>query len=287
MNWLRYGFGPEFLEYHRTLPFHLDFSEAKFSQEQDSTIIKQAIDKIVKDYPAPYTLLCSGGVDSQAMILAWKLSGHPFKILTARYNNGINDYDLTQLHELAEREKLEVSIIYPDIIKFHETELPIWAAKYNCTSPHILSHMYIASHVKEGTAISSGIPIVRGKSSMTYQIFALKRYSEISGQSMVPYFWFHDQYLTTIFQKYDEVDKLGYEYKCDLYKKIGLNVIPQNFSFNGFERIKEMYDHVKLDFRQKVLYKDRPSKRGYDVVFRYALEKHVMPTSEQTVSVYF
>lgn len=286
MNWLKYGFGPELLEYHKTLPFHIDFSAATFSDKPHAEITKQAIDKMVQEYPAPYTLMCSGGVDSQAMILAWKLSGHPFRILAARYNNGINDYDLVQLHELAEREKLPVTLIYPDIIKFHETELTDWAAKYNCASPHILSHMYIASQVKEGTVISSGIPIVRNKSSVSYHIFGMQRYKQISGQPMIPYFWFHDQNMTTIFQTVDE-EGIGYDYKCNLYKKIGLDIIPQIDSYNGFEKIKEMYDSVKIDFRTKMLYRDLVSKRSYDLLFRYPLLKKINPVAERTVTIYF
>lgn len=289
MNWIKYGFGPDFLEYHNTLPFRIDFSSAIFSNKSHETIIKESIDKIVQEYPGPYTLLCSGGVDSQAMILAWKNSGYPFNIVSAVYNNGLNEYDLTDLYALLNREHLSATFINIDIIKFHETELTTWAKKYNCASPHILSHMYVASKIAKGTVLSSGLPIVRNKSSVSYHIFGMERYRKISGQSMVPYFWFHDQTMSTIFQTVDtNDDTMGYEYKCNLYKKIGLNIIPQSDSFNGFEEIKEIYDQVKVPFRQKMLYRTQPSKRSYDLLFRYPLLEVIKPVSEKsTITVYF
>lgn len=294
MSWFRYGFGPEFLDYHPTLPFYLDYSQAKFSTTSTYDTIRQAINKIIENYPAPYTLICSGGVDSQSMILAWKLSGHPFEVVSARYNDGINDYDLEQLDQLSKRENIKVNYIDIDIIEFHEKQLIDWAIKYDCASPHILSHMYICSHIKTGTVISSGVQIIRNRSAMSYHTSALIRYAKNSGQSVIPHFWSHDQYMTTIFQSVNDAaiskqkDKTNsYEYKYMLYKEVGLDVIPQTSSLNGFEKIKEKYDATPVNYRLRSMYGNQPSKRPYDLLFRYSLNKYIRPTSGTARSIYF
>lgn len=287
MSWYKYGFGKDLLEYHPTKPFYLDYSSATFVDASPNVQIAMAIQRIVDTYPAPYTLLCSGGIDSQSMLLAWKRSGYPFKVVSARYNYGLNDYDLEQLKDLAQREMINVEFIDVDIIEFHENNLVEWAVKYDCGSPHILSHMYIASKITEGTVISSGVPVTRESQPMTYYIFGLERYAKLSGQPVIPHFWSHDQSLITIFENVNPVFKTDYERKCKLYEGIGLKVIPQLASYNGFEKIKEAYDNETVSYKLRAKYSDKPSKRSYDLMFRYSLLEHLKPTSEISVLIPF
>jgi hypothetical protein len=54
-----------------------------------------------------------------------------------------------------------------------------------------------------------------------------------------------------------------------------LPVIPQDNKYTGFERVKEFYDqyHSKIPKSVKLKYASRPSKRAYDLLFRYPLEE--------------
>lgn len=293
MDWVKFGFGKELLDYHPTEPFTIDYSGARISDTPIDELATQAINRIIDNYPPPYTLVCSGGVDSQAMILAWMRSGVKFNIATGRYNSGMNDHDLVQLWELQKREDFDVRVLDLDIIAFHENELEEWAKRYHCTSPHILTHMYICSKITEGTVISSGNYVTKNGvlGSNTFMTFGLERYARWSKQPVVPHFWMHDQDLMPSFEVLrrkmnlpDDCDT--YQFKCDLFHLAGYDVIPQPIKYNGFEKIKEHFDGQPLSYqiRAKV---SGPSNRHYDIKFRYMLEKMIPKYSTSRIYTIF
>ncbi len=291
MDWVKIGFGNDFLDYHPTEPFIVDYSAARISDIPIYELATQAIHRIVDKFPKPYTLICSGGVDSQAMILAWLRSGVEFTVVTGRYNGGMNDHDLENLWLLQKREGFEVQVLDLDILAFHENELLTWAERYQCTSPHILTHMYICSQIPKGTVISSGNYVTKHGilGSNTYMTFGLHRYASLSGQSVVPHFWMHDQDLMPAFEVARRNLNLSdvrddYQFKCELFHLSGYDVIPQIKKYNGFEKIKEYYDGRPIDYRIRVKFK-RMSIRYYDIMFRYMLEK-VIPRLPTALTVF-
>ena len=279
MDWVKIGFGNDFLDYHPTEPFIVDYSAARISDITIDELATQAIHRIVDKFPKPYTLICSGGVDSQAMILAWIRSGVEFTVVAGRYNGGMNDHDLENLWLLQKREGFAVQVLDLDILAFHENELLTWAERYQCTSPHILSHMYICSQIPNGTVISSGNYVTKHgvQGGNTYMTFGLHRYASLSGQSVVPHFWMHDQDLMPAFEVLRRNLNLSevrddYQFKCELFHLSGYDVIPQTTKYNGFEKIKEYYDGRPIDYRIRVKFSGM-SIRYYDIMFRYILEE--------------
>lgn len=292
MDWVKTGFGPDFLEYHPRLPYYMDYNAARRSTTPVSDLIKQAIQRIVDQYPAPYTLICSGGIDSQSMILAWLQSGFPFEVVTARYNDGMNDHDLENLWLLQDREKFPVRVLDLDILSFHENQLRDWAIKYDCTSPHILSHMYICSQITQGTVISSGNIVTKDGTigGNNYLTIGLYRYAMRSGQPVVSHFWMHDQDLMPAFepirQSLGVIGQDDYQDKCRILQLAGLNVVPQVAKYNGFEKIKEYYDTRPVGYKDRVFAAKKISNRNYDILFRYILERYARPTSYTSITLF-
>lgn len=294
MDWVKIGFGNDLLDYHPTKPFIVDYSAARISDIPIDELTTQAIRRIVDKFPKPYTLICSGGVDSQAMILAWLRSGVEFTVVAGRYNGGMNDHDLENLWLLQKREGFEVQVLDLDILAFHENELLTWAERYQCTSPHILTHMYICSQIPNGTVISSGNYVLKHGvlGGNTFMTFGLHRYASLSEQSVVPHFWMHDQDLMPAFEverrKLNLTDKLedwDYAFKCELFRLSGYDVIPQAVKYNGFEKIKEYYDDLPLSYRIRVKW-SRMSIRYYDIMFRNMLEGVVSQYSSETLTIF-
>lgn len=279
MDWVKFGFGKEMVEQHPTEFFIIDYSAARISDTPIDELATQAIRRITEKYPKPYTLVCSGGVDSQAMILAWLRSGVEFTIATGRFNGGMNDHDIENLWLLQKREGFDVQVLDLDVISFHENELMDWAKRYQCTSPQIMTHMYICSQIPTGTVISSGNYILKNgfHGANTYMTFGLERYARLSGQSVVPHFWMHDQDLMPAFEMQRRKlslpdDRTDYEFKCDLFRHCGYDVIPQIKKYNGFEKIKEYYDGQQVAYNTRLKAMSYgPSTRYYDIVFRYSL----------------
>lgn len=296
MDWVKFGFGPDYLEYSRTLPFYVNYNNARRSTIPAFDLYVQAVRRIVEQYPKPYTLICSGGVDSQAMILAWLQARVPFDVVTARYNGGMNDHDLENLWLLQKRENFAVRVLDLDVLYFHENDLIDYAVKYDCTSPQVLTHMLICDQINRGTIVSSGCLVTKNgmHGANNYVTFGLHRYSKITGKSMVPFFWMHDIDMMPVFEEVrkslgikieDVVDQAtNYDTKCRIYQGAGLDVIPQDLKYNGFEKIKEYYDQFPLDYKTRVLTAGNISQRNYDLRFRYLLERYARPTSYSSVT---
>ena len=123
-NWIKYGWGDSLKEeWSPDESLTMDYTEfdiSKLSSDPISAAI-EAVEEISKTYPGPYTLMCSGGVDSQAMIWAWHKAGVPFNIVSIRYiSDGIffNQHDLVQLDEFCSKYNFTVNYKDFDLINF-------------------------------------------------------------------------------------------------------------------------------------------------------------------------
>jgi hypothetical protein len=256
----------------------------------------KTVKHITKNYPAPYTLCLSGGVDSQAMLYAWKESGVKFETCCAIYNTWLNDYDIAQLKEFAKRENIKIKYIDIDVIKFLEEEHDTYANKYECGSPQITTFMKIADTIAGGTVIMSG----NFKSDMSgvpdYNNFAMFKYGLYSKRSIVPWFFAETEELFHSFEYYYKqgdiqssegfdsegfdvepktAAKIQYETKIYKYQNFGFPVIPQESKQNGFERIKEIYDMRQegISKKDKLIRTPRQhSIRNFDILFRNKYE---------------
>lgn len=251
---------------------------------------------ITKNYPAPYTLCLSGGVDSQAMLYAWKESGVEFNTCSAVYNKWLNDYDLAQLKEFAKRESIKIQYIDIDVIKFLEEEHDTYANKYECGSPQITMFMKIADTIKEGTVIMSGNFKIGTTGIPDNNNFAMFKYGLYSKRSIVPWFFAETEELFHSFEHYyKEKDniategfdcegfdsepkdpfQLQYEQKVKRYQHFGFLVIPQKTKLNGFERLKQIYDMKEQGITKKdriVRTPRQTSTRNFDILFRNKYE---------------
>ena len=174
-NWIKYGWGTKLssVKETETTKFHMDFTSYEIPDNPYSPFeaAVDAVHKIVATYPAPYTLMCSGGVDSQSMILAWIESKVPFQIMTFRYiseNTFFNDYDLSELDRLADIHGLTINYQDLDIVSFLENNLREYAEIAECASPHFCTHMKFADFVPSGTILYSGNTLSRKNASISY-----------------------------------------------------------------------------------------------------------------------
>jgi hypothetical protein len=277
-NWIKYGWGKTFensQQNHNTV--HIDYRDYIPAVEKISTIDAAflTIDLITKTYPAPYTLMCSGGEDSQAMLWAWKLSGVPFKVVSIRYvSSGIffNEHDLATLYQFVEKNKIDVQYYDFDIIDFLENDHHNIATKFSCGSPQISTYIKMTELVKIGTILFSGNFIVDTDQTnlgvINWIHLSMHRYSIFlketnATRQLIPFFFLHHP-------------KLAYGFlprtpsKFDRYKKNGFEIIPIKKQ-NGFERVKEYYDQYKdrISAQDRLKYANMLSKRVMDLLFRY------------------
>lgn len=262
----------------RTSPLVFDFSTINELVISNPLIESHnAIHKICETHPGPYTLLVSGGVDSQALLYAWKTSGVDFSVV--HYSYGDNIEDGKSLSEFCNIHHIDYAVRSFDVDKFINSDEYIEMAKrYDCASPHILTYMKLLS-MHDETCIMAGNYMNEHGVSLNWTILGLDRFRQISKQNFVPFFLCCTPELSYSF--YETIQKLSYPsdgssttaypVKVESYNLHGFSVIAQRSKLSGFEALKEKYDTVKIDFRTKLKWASMPSKRPFDLIFRYGL----------------
>jgi hypothetical protein len=264
----------------------LDFAIPSFKEtvRDPLTAAIEAVNDIVNNYPAPYNLMVSGGLDSQAMLYAWKMSGHPFNAYCFRYNKTFNEHDIKTLPIFCEQENISYTIVDFDYFKFLEEEYDSIAKRYKCSSPQISMHIKMASFF-EGTCMYSGNFLNIQSASLTYALLGVYRFSQTSeGKNIVPYFFLHTPELAYSFNflgQHRNIKDGRYKSILPYYNRVidcqlaGFPVVAQEKKLNGFEKFKEYYDshgYVLKDFRNKMKWHSKPSQRPFDWLFRYPYE---------------
>lgn len=259
--------------------------------EKSKTVIK----KIIKKYPPPYTLLASGGIDSQAMIYFWKLSKVPFNIIHFKYKD-YNIADTDVLLQFIHNQNLEsiTEIKNFDVLDFiNSTKYIEYAKAYHCNSPHMLTYMRLVDHISNGTVLMSGNFIQKNIVGFNYTIYGLQRYANTTRKNFIPFFlqsepnlaycmfllaekynskWYQNQDSKN--SEYELFKDTSYDFyiRYSSYKELEIPVqFPPNGKQTGFEKIKEYFDNSKVQSIDMLKYSSFPSKRPFDIIYRYKL----------------
>lgn len=290
LNWT----SPKKIENDYYFKFRGKWRDRKVLPPFDAAIF--TIEHIVKNYPAPYTLYLSGGVDSQAMLYAWHKSGVPYKTFSAVYNESLNEHDLCTLREFSAQHNITIDYHDFDLKSFLENEHDYYANEYYCGSPQITTFMKLADLTQNGTVIFSGQFIMKERNLGLLGIpdrnnWSLYNYGVKSGKNIVPYFFLETCELAYAFDttlpEIREVHIDGaYTDKVAAYQHYGFPVIGQldnltgytekKSKLNGFEKIKIMYD---TDPPRQPTPQDRVSRiigqisnRNFDLLYRNKYE---------------
>lgn len=270
------------LQNHRLNPIILDFRSDELLGGTPIANAVATVNRIVASYPAPYTLLVSGGIDSQVMLWAWKLSGIPFRAV--HYSYGTNASDMVSVVEFCELQQIDLEILHFDALGFITSpKLVEMAKRYDCSSPQILTYIEFTRAHSE-TCVMSGNFVQPQSAGINWTIYGLERFAQLEKPNFIPFFLLSSPQLAYSFYhldikfKYEMFSKTGekddYISKTKSYLAAGFPVIPQKQKFTGFEEIKESYDSVAVPGLLRMKWSGMPSKRPFDILFRYSLYDH-------------
>lgn len=250
-----------------------------------------AVKKIVENSNGPYILLASGGVDSQAMIWAWEKSGYPYEIWHYSYDNWNyhdTEYLLNFLSKIGIIDKLKIKNL--DAIGFiSSSELVDYAKEFDCSSPQILTYIKYL-HSTPGTPITGGNFIRNEVGGISYTLMSLQRYAEKYNPNYVPFFLQSTPELGYGFYQLDHYlyskekgKDISYNIKCQCYESSGFPIIRQYEKYTGFEKIKKFFDSEYVSNEDKIRWSNQPSKRPFDIKFRYNLFDHIGYYDEKVI----
>lgn len=228
---------------------------------------------ISKNYPPPYEIFASGGVDSQAVIYAWIASGKAFNVNCCVFNDQLNHHDYTTLIRLSEILNFDIVFHELDVLKFLSDEYPDYAETYKCGSPHVCAHMKMSEFVNNGTVIFSGDPGFGGQPyTPDANRMGLYRYAQQTGRDFVPFFFLETPEIAWGMGGINHAN----ESKANKYQNRNFIVIEPESKFTGFEKVKDLYDskysHLVTDYDRNTRLSWQSSNRTFDLLLRNKYE---------------
>jgi len=272
--------------------------------------VQYTVDQIKKNYPPPYYLCCTAGVDSQAMLYSWlvahKFETKDFKVVSFLYNEDCNQYDMDGLQEICDRYNVQRQCINFDLMSFIDTGSCLeYQKKYYTQSPQMSAHIKMFEMLPAGTVLMSGELTNLGQcTSMMANHFSVYKYArknnlENQNKKFIPFFFEHDNIIGTAhwktikeIQQYANLlnissskDKIDtYKIKCAKYIDAGYPIIAQTKGpegrCSGFYKFKELYENTHTLNKQAALkYVGNfgiPSQRMFDINLRYATQDFII-----------
>lgn len=254
--------------------YYIDFRSVDLQSMTLDCALEHTIDQITKHYPPPYNLLVSGGVDSQAMLYAWKKYGKNYQAISIVYDDWLNRADLVALEEFSRQQNIGVDYCKFNLTEFYFSEYESIVDEFQCTSPQIGAYIAMTQNLS-GTVIFSGMLPSLKNIPFDHAQRSLVRYA--TTKHVIPFFFVHTPELcySGIQEKQIHHEQHAYLSKVLFYQHMGFPVISQNKHLNpetGFEGVKKHFDlnfsHlVTSDIKLKAA--GKPSRRVHDMLFRY------------------
>ena len=258
---------------------------------------------IAESTSEPIVLCLSGGVDSEAMALAFLKAEVPFSAAIATYNETLNAFDVAFAIEFCRKHRVPYKIIDIDVRAFLARFGHFQALKLDqCRSPQIAVHLEILDRV-EGLPVLSWNPgspswsrgilelVLPVEPHLTY----LRHFQRLKREG-VPFFFaytpelIHSFWNTPVFRHRllhrpqagdaeriaralgrDSVDerKLEHAEKVLAYREGGFDVRPNAMKATGFENVKNELSNICLrhGFEEGCL-----RDRLFDYLYRRPLE---------------
>jgi len=287
--------------------YYFDYRLEKQHNYSALEAAQKNIEYIVNHFPKPYNLYLSGGIDSQAMLYAWHLSGQEYEAYSAKYNYDLNSNDLKALQSFAKIYNIKINYFDFDLINFLKEEHDFYANTYLTGSPQFTAFMKMASLKEDGTVIMSGNFLQTTNSEKNFSKnylnypckngIGLYHFARKTGKNFIPFFWLEqpevayafteNEYVKQFYDLYGNISTMGtnvdpelsklspYVLKVALYQSHGFPVLRQPTKLNGFEEIKKFYDQyyevpTEYDLFQKI--NKNYSNRVFDVLYRNKYE---------------
>ncbi len=268
-NWLTYSeilnpFAPSV-----TSSFTLDddfFNSLKFDQSSLKNYridAAKAASSVLGDRPA---LCFSGGIDSQAMILAFLEAGVECEVFLMRFGKEFNSMDTEHAIMFANNHNIKLNIFDIDVVRYLTHDLYNDAEIYKCSSPHFLTHYklydYIRAHNCTGLASAGNVfsKFTNGwEAAPSAPQLNYINYTAVNDFPVIGSFLLYDPYvcwtlglltpaadISSIIEPnanhaYLAAQRARYVAKVKGYRNAGLDVIPQETKYTGFEKLKEFF----------------------------------------------
>lgn len=263
-------------EYEILLPINLGvlfFENLKLDRKSIEEYKVEAAINCAGSLGSDIALALSGGIDSQATMLAFKDAGVDFTPYVLCFNNHLNIQDVEHAKKFCKYIGYPLQQVNLDVNKFLSRENYEIGMKYKSASPHFNVHYklfdWLNSIGHTGVVCGGQIPIrnmTEWGINFRRNNFNFINYTQISGFKCQGSFLSFDPKLCWAMalnykdvdlgslksnesdgESYEKALKIGYAAKVNAYIRSGFNIIPQKRKYTGFELVKMYYGNRTKD----------------------------------------
>ncbi|AGH96760.1 hypothetical protein [Pseudobdellovibrio exovorus] len=212
-------------------------------------------------------VLClSGGLDSEAMALAFLAAKVPFRAAIMVFSNDLNLYDIQHALDFCSEHNVPLQKIEIDPVEFLKQEQHLsLSSKYRTLSAERALYIHFLSQVK-GEPVLGG-EILRFESPQDHvelacpkdRDFSYWRYFLATQRKGIPYFHYYTPELTFSFMAHTSVSKKEfyqtnwtakhsefYQNKLQIYREAGFSIVDRparQQKWHGYEQLKISFDN--------------------------------------------
>ncbi|MBX2988534.1 MAG: hypothetical protein KF802_11620 [Bdellovibrionaceae bacterium] len=252
----------------------------------------------------------SGGVDSEAMAMAFLEAGIPVRAAIGIYGpNAMNTEDVADAFLFCRRHDIPVQEIPVDLTEFFESDRHLeYGRRFSCASPQLAVHLHLLSRIK-GVPVLAWNPteiewnarerrikfLLPSEPHMSYlRYFALEKRPGVPfffayTPELIYSFWNTPQFREDLQRAHRESSapdtppesRFSYWLKVKKYQQGGFPVIARHRKRTGFEEAKIFF---KNRFAEKNQFSEMPQVDAFDFFFRKPLEK-ISPYPSRTIQI--
>lgn len=284
---------------HLDVNFFKDLSFKKEDLKQYRINAALESQKLLGDNPA---LCLSGGVDSQAMVLAWLEAELKFDTYILVFKNNLNVQDVDHALQFCNTYNINYKQIEIDVIQFLNRENYEYSELYDSASPHFNTHYKMFNILKDkgysGICCGGTTPLINNDDEgwgLNFNRNPLNfiNYTKISKFPCIGNFLsFYPKLAWSLallipptdllqevyapFHNNDRmrIEKERYDRKCLGYMKHGFNIIPQSQKYTGFELVKDYLEKLTGDGWE------------FEKRYRHPLEKNLNHTTGKSMFIF-
>lgn len=275
------------------LPVKLEsdfFTNLKFDVESFKEYRYEACKASVDMIGSNPALCLSGGVDSQYMVQSFIEAGYNFDVVMLVFDKDLNRHDVATAKLFCDKNNIKLKEIKIDILNFLRRDNYDIGVKYMSASPHFNAHYklfdILNSQGYTGVVCGGNTPIRCPINNTWGENFRRNNlnfvnYTKVSGFPCVgDFISFHPKLAWALslitgqdtrseeLKQYvqfahlsHELSQERYKLKCNSYTRSGIEIVPQDCKYTGFEFVKDYFKDLDDD------------EYSFDKKFRWALEQ--------------
>lgn len=259
---IRVGYGKQLEDYNPNEKFFIKMPALRYAPKTAFLEAQEAAKSVYQELAEKPLLCLSGGLDSEAMAMAFLAAAVPFEVITLRFEKALNFAEIRHAESFCREFGIKQQFVDLDVVDFFEQKkYESYLDKYYSHSLEVCAQLWFLDQIKRpfvwaGEAfrlfVKNGQPEVQAVSELEAVVYRFIKYKKLKA---IPNFHFYSSELAWAFFSEslhtrglvyeDDHDPAHYIEKLNFYRACGFDIreIPERkHKLHGFEMVKNYFD---------------------------------------------